>query len=214
MNLFKGFIDRIQVLLFKNFRGLRLTGPVSLSVAIDSKIQIKGDQPSYFGVPTLGKISRTKSTSILEVQKNASLILSSVSIGRGSRISLKANALLEIGDQTYLSDDCFISTSESIRIGKSCAISWEVQFFDDDGHKLADRDQKQAISIGDHVWIGSRTTILRGTHLGSGCVVAAGSVVKGTFPDHSLIGGVPAKILRERVSWVSSTSELGSTGES
>jgi len=203
MSLLQSLKEKIQVLVFRNLRGLRLSGPVSISVAADSKILIKGEKPTYFGVPTLGNISRLKNFSILEIQKNASMVLSAVSIGRGTRISVKTNGKLEIGDQTYLSDDCLISASEAIKIGKQCVISWEVQIFDDDGHKLSDRPQKEGILIGDAVWIGSRATILRGTHLGTGCIVAAGSIVKGTFPAHSLIGGVPAKIIRENISWQS-----------
>jgi acetyltransferase-like isoleucine patch superfamily enzyme len=43
--------------------------------------------------------------------------------------------------------------------------------------------------------------ILKGTTIGSGSVVAAGSVVKGEFPSNVLIGGNPARILKENVNW-------------
>ena len=54
------------------------------------------------------------------------------------------------------------------------------------------------VKIGKGCWIGTKATILDGTTLGDGCIVAAGAVVKGVFPDNVIIGGVPAKILKHR----------------
>lgn len=51
--------------------------------------------------------------------------------------------------------------------------------------------------IGNNCWIGAKTTILDGTIIGNHCVVAAGAVVKGIFPDNVIIGGVPARIIKE-----------------
>ena len=57
---------------------------------------------------------------------------------------------------------------------------------------------KGGVKIGENCWIGAKVTILDGTVIGNGCVVAAGAVVKGNFPDNSVIGGVPARILKMR----------------
>lgn len=56
----------------------------------------------------------------------------------------------------------------------------------------------KGIKIGKNCWIGAKATFLDGAILGDGCVVAAGAVVKGEFPSNSIIGGVPAKILKMR----------------
>ena len=55
------------------------------------------------------------------------------------------------------------------------------------------------VKIGKNCWIGAKVTILDGTIIGDNCVVAAGAVVRGHFPDNSVIGGVPAKIIKMRV---------------
>jgi acetyltransferase-like isoleucine patch superfamily enzyme len=57
---------------------------------------------------------------------------------------------------------------------------------------------KGGVKIGKNCWIGAKATILDGTCIGDGCVVAAGAVVKGVFPDNCIIGGVPARILKMR----------------
>ena len=56
----------------------------------------------------------------------------------------------------------------------------------------------KGIKIGNGCWIGAKATILDGTRIGDGCIVAAGAVVRGEFPDNVIIGGVPAKIIKNR----------------
>ena len=62
--------------------------------------------------------------------------------------------------------------------------------------KLPQNDQ--SVIIEDDVWIGANVTILKGVTIGRGSVVAAGAVVTKTFPPYSIIGGVPAKIIKMR----------------
>ena len=65
-----------------------------------------------------------------------------------------------------------------------------------DNEKLPEQDQP--IVIEDDVWCGANVTILKGVTIGRGSVVAAGAVVTKSFPPYSVIGGVPAKLLRHR----------------
>lgn len=53
------------------------------------------------------------------------------------------------------------------------------------------------VTIGDDVWIGANAVILPGVHIGNHCVVAAGAVVTKDVPAHSLVAGVPAKIIKQ-----------------
>ncbi len=54
------------------------------------------------------------------------------------------------------------------------------------------------IRVGHGCWIGAKVTLLDGAVIGDGCIVAAGAVVKGEFPDNCVIGGVPAKLIKFR----------------
>ena len=56
----------------------------------------------------------------------------------------------------------------------------------------------QPVTIEDDVWCGANVTILKGVTIGRGSVVAAGAVVTKSFPPYSIIGGVPAKLLKMR----------------
>lgn len=64
--------------------------------------------------------------------------------------------------------------------------------------KLLENDK--AVVIEDDIWVGANVTILMGVTLGRGSIVAAGAVVNKSFPPYSIIGGVPAKLLRFRFS--------------
>lgn len=67
-----------------------------------------------------------------------------------------------------------------------------------DDEKLPENDQ-DVIFEGDN-WIGMNSTILKGVTIGRGCIVAAGAVVNKSTPPYSIVGGVPAKVLKMRFS--------------
>lgn len=65
-----------------------------------------------------------------------------------------------------------------------------------DDEKLPEQDAP--VTIEDGCWIGANVTILKGVTLGRGCVVAAGAVVTKSYPPYSIIGGVPARLIKMR----------------
>lgn len=66
---------------------------------------------------------------------------------------------------------------------------------------IGGKEKTAPIQIGNHVWIGARAIILKGVTIGDGVVVAAGAVVTKDVPPNTLVGGVPAKIIKENISW-------------
>jgi len=115
------------------------------------------------------------------------------------------NGKLSIGENTYIQPNANIVSNNEICIGKNCAISWNFQALDDDLHTIIidgiGKERSKKIFIGDKVWVGANSTILKGTRIGNNCVVASGSVVSGIFPANVLIGGIPAKIIKQNVNW-------------
>ena len=114
------------------------------------------------------------------------------------------SAKVEIGQNTWINNG-FSAISEygSIFIGKDCLIGHDVFIIDSDFHQLdpdirhmGKKSISQPVYIGNNVFIGSRVTILKNAHIGDGCVVAADTVVSGTFPARALIAGNPAKLIR------------------
>lgn len=127
------------------------------------------------------------------------------SVGRGCRLDVGPNGKITIGKNGYITANSYLIISHNLVIGDNCAISWDCQFLDEDFHSISYEGKKNTrndIIIGNNVWIGSGVKIYKGTQIPDGCVIAANSVVKATFEKQNLlIGGNPARVIKEDVSW-------------
>jgi len=151
-------------------------------------------------------ISSPNTTSLILQENAIAKFGESISIGGGVLVFIKKGAQFEIGRNSYITSDTHIECLNNIKIGSDCAISWGVTIIDDDHHEIVynpenKKTKSASVYIGNKVWIGCNVTILKGSKIGNNCVIAAGSIVSGNFPSHSLIGGNPAKVLRENVDW-------------
>lgn len=124
------------------------------------------------------------------------------SIYSDANISVNEDAILEIGSG-FVNHGARIHCFQSIKIGTEVFIGDDVAIRDCDGHEIvgSDKPMTMPIVIEDHVWIGAKVTILKGVTIGEGSVVAAGSVVSHDVPPHVLVAGVPARVVKENVSW-------------
>lgn len=102
-------------------------------------------------------------------------------IGRGSHIIGHWN--ITLGDEIQTGPYVYITDQNHGYEDPDAAIGWQAT-------------TEKPVFIGSGSWLGTGVVILPGTHLGRNTVVAAGAVVSGTFPDHVVLGGVPARILR------------------
>ena len=121
-------------------------------------------------------------------------------VGAGTDIRIFKNAELTIGSG-YLNADDQIICEEKITIGNDVAIAREVIIRDTDSHEILDgkHTKTKPVTIGNHVWIGTRAIIMKGVTIGDGAIIAAGAVVTKDVPAHSIVAGVPAKIIKENV---------------
>ena len=99
-----------------------------------------------------------------------------------------------------------ISVFDRVEIGRKVYVSENVSIHDSDNHTLMydgkiTTNISAPIVIEDNVWIGMNVTILKGVHIGTGAVIAAGAVVTKDVPAGCLAAGVPAKVIRENISW-------------
>ena len=112
-----------------------------------------------------------------------------ITIGRGCGISgATINAIDEItiGDYVRIGANCIIMDNDSHPLNKSRMYP-----------TLPGDIKHRPIRIGDECFIGANSIILKGTTIVHNCVVGAGSVVSGSFPDNVIIAGNPAKIVKE-----------------
>ena len=111
------------------------------------------------------------------------------------------NALIEIGNECFFNNNCSITAVEKIVIGNQCKFANNLVIIDHDhvvqhGHAVAECIAKP-IKIDNNVWVGANCTILKGVHIGEGAIIAAGAVVTKDVPAHSIVAGIPAKVVKE-----------------
>lgn len=112
---------------------------------------------------------------------------------------------LRIGDKCVFGQNNTVNCHLDVNIGDECIIADWVYIGDFDHRteltSLPIRSQgliKSPVTIGSDVWLGVKVTILRGSRVGRGSVIAANAVVRGAVPEYSIAGGVPAKVLVDR----------------
>jgi acetyltransferase-like isoleucine patch superfamily enzyme len=115
---------------------------------------------------------------------------------------------LRIGDRTVFGRDASINCYLDVEIGAASMVADWSYVCDFDHRTHADDDApserpikdlglvKTPVRIGPGCWLGVRSTVLRGTTMGSGCVLAAHAVARGSYPDDVLIAGVPGRVVR------------------
>jgi len=112
---------------------------------------------------------------------------------------------LRIGDDTTIGHNCVLVPRERIEIGRNCMLAAFCYVLDVD-HEFDDTDvpipqqglRIKPVIIGDDVWVGAHTIILRGVQIGNGAVIGANSVVTRDVPAYAIAAGNPAKVVRYR----------------
>ena len=113
---------------------------------------------------------------------------SKISIGKNCKICNRFTAVSE-GDGIEMGDNVLVGSSVTVL---------DSDFHEIDPEKRVGGTPKTGkVFVGDNVWIGDRVMILKGSSIGKNSIVAAGAVVSGEFPPNVIIGGIPAKVIRE-----------------
>lgn len=136
-------------------------------------------------------IERFSPNVVTEFNRGSEVLLGKkVRVHSGSKIKVRPEARLNIGDNVKINYNCIIACHKEINIGEGTEFGPSVYLYDHDHDFRAglknDKYKTGAISIGKNCWIGANTVILRGTVLGDNCVVGAGSVVTGNIPDNTV----------------------------
>ena len=155
----------------------------------------------FMGKPLISKVSG----SVIKLGSDVLLISNSSDTALGIKQrclirTLSPAASITIGSSTGCSGAIICSYS-SVEIGSSCLIGSNVTIFDTDFHIINSSNRVvddslvpdySPVKLGDNVFVGASSIIMKGVNLGNNCVVGAGSVVTKSFPENSIIAGNPA----------------------
>lgn len=124
-------------------------------------------------------------------------------IGEGTKIvgPIYCSGKLSVGKNCWIGKNLFINGNGSVTIGDNCDISPEV-IFQTGGHVIGSSERRAGkgivyhTAIGNGCWIGARSTVLGGVKIGDGCIIAACACVCKDVEQDSMVGGVPARLIR------------------
>lgn len=171
---------------YRNAGRVTTDGPFTFGVLCNRLFHAPGDRGAFLVSPT-GTVR----------------FGSNVTIATSARISVAGR--LVIGSRTRINTGTRILANAAVTIGDDVAIGPGCLIIDDDLHDLvvggSPRERSAPIVVGDRVWIGSRCTLLKGAVVGTGSIIAAGSVVSGRIPPGVVAGGVPARVLADDARW-------------
>lgn len=126
------------------------------------------------------------------------------SIAAGVKISCGPTGKLSLGNRVSININSQVICMNRIHIGKETILSWDDLVMDSDFHEIVkdgiSKPKTKPIYIGDHVWIGCRSTLLKGTKIPESCIIAANSTIAKQYDESNCIIQTTG-ILRKDVNW-------------
>lgn len=190
----------------KNFTIGKGHSIIKNGVCVNSKIQIRGSD-NYVSLDTNSVLYRSK---IKVNGHNNRVIIHDGAYLSGVELYIEDNnCTIEIGNKSYIGHHSHLACTEdgsTLKIGSKCMLSSYVQIRTGDSHSILDMDGNRinhaaSVEIGNHCWLCEGCKIMKGVSLGCDTVVSTGAIVTKSFDSNVLVGGLPAKVLKENIYW-------------
>lgn len=130
-------------------------------------------------------------------------------------LRLWRDSTIKVGDNTTSNGTMMICDMSEIEIGVDCMFSDQVLIQSADQHGIVDlslgkivNNKKKKINIGNHVWLGRKSTLMGEVTIGYGSIIGTGAIVTKNIPKTSIAVGVPAKVVKTKMTWSRSTTQL------
>lgn len=170
-----------------------------------------GKNVSFYNLPqiTWGRFLKIgNNVHISALGKHGIHFGNNVGIGAYSRIVISTSLnnlgeFIKIGNNVGIGEFAYLGGAGGLEIGNDCIVGQYLSCHPEN-HNYSNPNipyrfqgvSRKGIKIGNNCWIGSKVTILDGVTVGDNCIIAAGSVVNKNIPCNSVVGGVPAKLLK------------------
>lgn len=209
------YISGIPKSIYVNFRVLPFKQAIYLPIMVSRKTKLQ----SLSGKVTLGKVKTGiirigfGGTDMLDYRYDRSIIKitgllhfeGKAKIGVGAK--LLVNGELFLGNNFSVTGDALIICAKKISIGNDVMIAWQSIIMDSDQHRIYNHNNEyinedKEIKIGNNVWIGAKSLILKGSSIEDGSIIGANTTITKSFTEkNSIIAGTPARIIKTEIQW-------------
>lgn len=219
MNI-KNLFELNLITFYLNFKNFRFSDAIKLPVMVFGKVSVHSlsGEIKLNGKITTGRVLIGYSKLGIFEKKvrttfniNGKLVFDgSANIGRGSSLSVAKGSELFIGDRFTITGKSAVicSGNKNITFGKNNLLSWDILVMNTDFHELIDNISEKKINdskdviLGNNVWIGCRTLILKGSKIADNITVGANSLISSELGEsNSAYAGNPVKRIKENVIW-------------
>lgn len=171
-----------------------------------SRILIKNNGRILVGFNKTILTNSSLNPCLLELHSGSVLhIKGRATLGPGVKLSIHDDAEITIGDKFWITGNTILISDQEIFFGDGTVISWNVYISTTDFHSIYTDDniinKSKRIRIGDNVWIGKNSTVLKGANIGSMSVIGLNSIVAGKVEKNTLSVGAPCRVIKKNISW-------------
>ncbi|MDB5256379.1 MAG: putative acetyltransferase [Chitinophagaceae bacterium] len=160
---------------------------------------------SDIGILKIGINFMSDKQTVVYLGPQSALYVYSCEFMKGCHLVLMDYAKMYVGYNTYINEDSTVEVRSKLFIGNGSALSKQIYITDSDMHKIIENGKEKThtspIFIGNKVWIGLRSVVLKGVSIGNNTVVAANSTVVKNVAAGQVVAGMPAKVVKENVTW-------------
>ena len=212
MNLKRNKILRTLVYCYRNYKekhsyniGKGNKKYIS-GIRVSSRIQIRGN-----GNQVIIEKNAVLRNSLIKISGNNNIVrIGCESYVSGAELWVEDNnCRLELGKNAFVGHHSHLACTEDgsqLLIGSDGLISSYVQIRTGDSHSILNMEGQRinhakSVYISNHVWIGEGAKILKGVNIDEDSIVSTGAIVTSSFGKNVIIGGTPAKILKENITW-------------
>ena len=203
--------------LWVNFRYLPFKQAVKLPILLAPNAALRAEmggimlpEKIFPGMVRVGffsmNVCNTHDRTVIEVNGNLTF-KGKAALGRGTKITVNKGCTMVLGNDFKVSGYSSFVCKHKMTFGDNVLYGWECLTMDGDGHCIFDENNAQIknakpIDIGDNVWIGCRSTILKGSVIPANSVVGAGTIISGQeFRSNSVIAGNPPRMIKRITGW-------------
>jgi len=211
------YIGGLPKSIYVNLRVLPIKQAIKLPIIVSSKTQLRSLSGKIelakvktgvirIGFGSIQLVDYSCDRTILNIDGKI-VFKGKAKIGMGSKIEVASSGILEFGENFINSATTKIICHKHITIGKDCLFGWDSLVMDTDYHTVCDFQNKKlnedkAIVIGNKVWIGAKSSILKGSNIPYGSVIAFNTVLYSQFYDKNVIlGGNPVRVIKKNIMW-------------